>query len=58
MTQAELAQKINISISYMGKIECGALKKGISLPILLAICEELKIEPGTIIVLKNGEEVL
>ncbi len=49
MTQVELAQKINISSSYMGKIECGALKKGVTLPILFLICKELNIEPGQLL---------
>lgn len=53
LTQAELAKKINISTSYMGKIECGALKKGVTLPILFLICNELEIEPGELLFINN-----
>ena len=53
ITQVELAKKVNISKSYMGKIECGLLKKGISLPVLFMICKVLKIQPGDIITLEK-----
>lgn len=56
LTQAELARKINISTSYMGKIECGALKKGVTLPILFLICKELDIEPGELLSLSNQKK--
>jgi DNA-binding XRE family transcriptional regulator len=42
-TQQQLAQKIDVSLSYMGKIECGALIKCASLPILLTIAKVLDV---------------
>lgn len=44
LTQAELAQKINISTSYLSKIECGNYPKSVSLSVLMAIACGLGIE--------------
>lgn len=44
LTQAELAQKINISTSYLSKIECGHYPKSVSLSVLMAIAGGLDIE--------------
>ncbi|TCS77341.1 helix-turn-helix domain-containing protein [Pectinatus cerevisiiphilus] len=42
-TQQQLAQKTDISFSYLGKIECGALKNCASLPLLMKIASGLDI---------------
>ena len=42
-TQQELAQRVDVSLSYIGKIECGSLPRCASLPVLLAITETLEI---------------
>lgn len=44
LTQAELAQKINISTSYLSKIECGNYPKSVSVSVLMAIAGGLDIE--------------
>ena len=44
LTQEQLAQKINISKSSLGKIECGHYNHSISLSILMAIADGLKID--------------
>lgn len=51
-TQQQLAQKVDISYSYLGKIECGALKNCASLPLLMKIAEGLNI---TIVDLLNND---
>lgn len=43
LTQAQLAEKINISIRYMSKIECGGVTGSVSLPVLNRISNELYI---------------
>lgn len=42
--RSELAQKINISTSYLSKIECGNYPKRVSLSVLIAIASGLDIE--------------
>jgi len=42
-TQQQLAQKINVSLSYIGKIECGSLINCASLPTLLKIANALDV---------------
>lgn len=49
LTQAQLAARILISESYLGKIECGRLKKGIPLSLLIGICKELEIRTKDLI---------
>ncbi len=44
MTQAELAEKINISISSLGKIERGVYNNNVSLTILMSIANGLDID--------------
>ena len=44
MTQAELAEKINISISSLGKIERGVYNNNVSLTILMSIANGLNID--------------
>jgi transcriptional regulator with XRE-family HTH domain len=44
LTQEALAQKINISTSYLSKIECGNYPKSVSLSVLMAIAGGLNIE--------------
>ena len=44
LTQEALAKKINISTSYLSKIECGKYPKSVSLSVLISISEGLDIE--------------
>ena len=44
LTQVEFAKKINISTSYLSKIECGNYPKSVSLSVLIAIANGLDIE--------------
>ena len=44
LTQAELAEKINISISSLGKIERGVYNNNVSLTILMSIANGLNID--------------
>lgn len=48
-TQLQLAQKINISLSYISKIECGCLAKCVSLPVLMMISKELNVSVSQLI---------
>ncbi len=47
MTQAELAEKLNISIAYVSRIERGSAK--ISLPRLTEFCSALEVTEGEIL---------
>lgn len=49
LTQAQLAEKINISIRYMSKIECGSVVGSVSLPVLNRISNELNVSIDTLI---------
>ncbi|MDQ0202850.1 helix-turn-helix domain-containing protein [Pectinatus haikarae] len=42
-TQAQLAEQVDISPSYMAKIECGFLSKCVSLTVLNNISNELHV---------------
>jgi DNA-binding XRE family transcriptional regulator len=44
LTQEALAKKINISTSYLSKIECGSYPKSVSLSVLMAIAVGLDID--------------
>ncbi|SEJ54403.1 DNA-binding transcriptional regulator, XRE-family HTH domain [Propionispira arboris] len=44
LTQGDLARKINISTSYLSKIECGSYPKSVSLSVLIAIAQGLDME--------------
>ena len=55
-TQDELAQKINISKSSLGKIECGHYNHSISLSILMAIADGLKIDLDLLLKVDKREE--
>ena len=48
-TQLQLAQKVNISLSYISKIECGCLAKCVSLPVLLMISKALNVSVSQLI---------
>lgn len=56
LTQEALAKKINISTSYLSKIECGNYPKSISLSVLMVIASGLDIE--LYVLLKFDEEDL
>ena len=44
MTQMELAERVHISSCYMSQIERGLVKNAASLPVLIAIADELHVE--------------
>jgi transcriptional regulator with XRE-family HTH domain len=44
LTQEALAKKVNISTSYLSKIECGNYPKSVSLSVLMVIASGLDIE--------------
>ena len=44
MTQAELAEKLNINKNYLSQIETGSRNKTISLPMLIRISRTLDVE--------------
>ncbi|WP_455577776.1 helix-turn-helix domain-containing protein [Anaerosinus sp.] len=44
LTQEELSEKINISKSSLGKIECGCYNNSVSLTLLMLIAEGLDID--------------
>ena len=44
MTQAELADKLNINKNYLSQIETGSRNKTISLPMLIRISRALDVE--------------
>lgn len=52
-TQEKLAERIHISKSTLGKIECGRYNNNLSLSMLMAIAEELHID---VIMLLNFNE--
>lgn len=43
LTQAQLSEKANISMSYLSKIEATNCQKAFSLEVLFALCEALEI---------------
>jgi transcriptional regulator with XRE-family HTH domain len=44
MTQAQLAEKICMSTSYLSKIECGNYHKSVSLTMILTIARGLDVQ--------------
>ena len=44
LTQEQLARRVNISVSTLGKIECGKYNKNLSLSMLMTIAEGLNID--------------
>lgn len=58
MTQEELARRVNISVSSLGKIECGNYNNNISLSMLLTIAEGLQIDVTMLLNFDEREIVL
>ncbi|XFO69562.1 hypothetical protein SPSIL_057960 [Sporomusa silvacetica DSM 10669] len=58
LTQEELARRINISVSSLGKIERGKYNNNISLSILLAIAEGLNIDLAMLVTFDAREKTL
>ena len=58
MTQAELAEKIHMSQSSIGRIERGKYNNGISISTLLDIAEGLNINAASLITFSEEEEQL
>ena len=44
LTQMQLAEKVNISACYVSQIERGLVENAVSLPVLMAIADELQID--------------
>ncbi len=58
LTQEELAKRINISTSSLGKIERGKYNNNISLSMLMIIAEGLKINLTMLLNFDEREDVL
>lgn len=58
LTQAELARRINISDSTLGKIECGKYNKNLSLAMLMNIAEGLGVDVIMLIDVDKRENVI
>ena len=56
LSQRELANKIHLSISALGRIERGKYNNGVSMAILLDIAEELRIELSTLVTFNKEEK--
>ena len=53
MTQADLADKVNINKNYLSHIESGSTTKVISLPLLIRIAKALDIELSILVDLED-----
>lgn len=53
LTQLELAEKVNISNTYLSQIECGLVKKFVSLPVLIDIANVLDIPISKLFIFKQ-----
>lgn len=58
LTQEELARRINVSTSTLGKIECGRYNKNLSLSILMMIAEGLNIDLVMLVNFDDKEKAL
>lgn len=58
MTQEELARKINISTSSLGKIERGTYNNNVSLSMLMTIAEGLHVDLAMLVTFDKREKVL
>ncbi len=56
MTQAELAKKVNISKSTLGRIERGKYNNGVPISTLLDIAEGLHIELSALVTFSEDEK--
>ena len=56
MTQAELAKKVNLSRSSLGRIERGKYNQGVPLSTLLDIAEGLHIELASLVTFSEEEK--
>lgn len=58
MTQAELAEKVNMSESTIGRIERGKYNSGFPLPTLLDIAAGLEVELASLVTFSEEENRL
>lgn len=58
MTQAELAEKVNLSRSSIGRIERGKYNKGVPIATLLDIAEGLNVDLASLIIFSEKEDRL
>ena len=56
MTQAELAKKVNLSRSTLGRIERGKYNQGVPISTLLDIAEGLRIELSALVTFSDEEK--
>ena len=56
MTQAELAEKVNINKNYLSHIECGNANKSISLPLLIRISKVLNVKLAVLVDLDDWSD--
>lgn len=53
LTQLQLAEKVNISNVYLSQIECGLVKKSVSLPVLIDIANVLDVKIADLFITKQ-----
>lgn len=58
LTQEELARRVNISISTLGKIECGRYNNNLSLSMLMNIADGLNIDLVLLVTFDERETLL
>lgn len=58
LTQEQLARRVNISVSTLGKIECGKYNKNLSLSMLLNIAEGLNVDLVMLVDIDDREKGL
>ena len=58
LTQEELAKRINISKSSLGKVERGKYNNNISLSMLMAIAEGLNVNLAVLVTFDEREQAL
>ena len=56
MTQSELAKKVNLSRSTLGRIERGKYNQGVPISTLLDIAEGLRIELSALVTFSDEEK--
>lgn len=56
LTQAQLAEKVNINKNYLSQVESGSTSKAISLPLLIQISKALNVDLSILVDLNDLEK--